>query len=121
MAAVLSLSTTSTAVAQQYEPAVGVTTRDRPLANIPHISFAAAPATTAHVWVEEGRGRRVLAHTAIGTLVGAAAAALVVFVHTRTGDYTDHSLDGLAYFVAVPVGAGTGAVVGTIIGLVRIR
>jgi hypothetical protein len=126
MAAVLSLSATSTAVAQQQLPAVGVTTRNRspaslPLASLPHLSSAGAPATPAHVWVEEGRGGRVLKHTAIGTLVGVAAAVLVVFVHTRTGDYTDHSLDRTAYFVAVPVGAGTGAVVGTIVGLVRTR
>ena len=119
--AALSVTVTATAAAQHIVPPAGVTTRTASAATGKRASSAAAAALIAPAAVEESRGGRVLAHTAVGALVGAAAAVLVVFIHTQTGDYSDHSMDGLAYFVAVPVGATAGAVVGTIVGLVRTR
>ena len=126
---VLNLVATSAASAQRYAPAAWVKSGGHPAERIRATSpvFAAAVADSAGAAVataarvEERRGARVFQHAAVGTLIGAVATALTVRLYAQTGDYSDHSMDPVAYVVLVPAGAAAGAVVGAVVGLVRTR
>jgi hypothetical protein len=63
------------------------------------------------------------ARTSVGALVGAgigaAAGTVAAFIATHQANVTDHSEDGLAYFVLLSFGTFVGLVVGGIVGFVR--
>lgn len=101
--------------AQHIVPAAAVNT----LATAAERSVAPSAATAPYLIVRasEVSERRVLDRTARGLLIGAGVGLIAAFVHTEiTGDYSDHSMDGAAYLVAIPVGALAGSVVGLVVG-----
>ena len=79
--------------------------------------WPAAPETLA----EPGRPVSVLQHAAVGTLVGAAAGVAAFLVVETTVEHTDHSEDGLVFFMLAIPATGLGAVVGLVTGLIRNR
>lgn len=115
LAAALGVAVAAPVQAQYVGPAAGVSTApaafravSRPTVSTPG---AVAPAP-------EGAGRRVLDRMGTGLLIGAGVGLVAAFVHTEiTGDYSDHSMDGLAYVAAIPVGALAGLVVGFVVGV----
>ena len=116
LAAAFGAAAVSPLQAQYPAPAAGVSTLAPPA-----FRDATLPARiTPHIDLQTSaaEGGRVLDRMATGTLIGAGVGLVAAFVHTEiTGDYSDHSMDGMAYLVAIPVGALAGLVVGLVVGV----
>jgi hypothetical protein len=66
------------------------------------------------------RGSIVARDALIGTGVGAVTGLITAVIVTQTGNYSNHSEDGLAYLYFPIYGAMAGLVAGVIVGLIQI-
>ena len=115
LAAALALAATSPLPAQYPAPAAGVRTHTMPAFRS---TLSASAAERIVIRASEGGGSRVLDRMGTGALIGAGVGLVAAFVHTEiTGDYSDHSMDGLAYLVAIPMGTLAGLLVGFAVGV----
>ncbi len=85
-------------------------------------SSAAAATLPARSKPDGASSRRsiVVRDALIGAGVGAVTGLITAVIVTQTGDYSNHSDDGLAYLYFPIYGAMAGLVVGVIVGVIQI-